>query len=184
MSLLDTLREKMNGAANYTVKKTGEVTGAARVRMEIRAQKARLARSFEDIGRAYYRKEKGLTQDDGAALAAAVAEADSIRIELYTLRRKLAALQDSVLCPHCGAQVPDTSIYCPICGVKLPEPTPAPKPPREEEAPVEIPAEEAPAEEASAEEELTEEEPTEEEPTEEEPTEEAPAEEASSKDPE
>ena len=160
MNLLDTLREKMNGAANYTVKKTGEVTGAARVRMEIRTQKSRLARSFEDIGRAYYRKEKGLTQDDGAALAAAVAEADSIRLELYTLRRKLAALQDSVLCPHCGTQVPDTSIYCPICGVKLPEPTPAPKPPREEEAPVEIPAEEAPAEEASAEEEPTEEEPS------------------------
>ncbi len=154
MTVFENFIKRMTGAADYTVKKTEAMTDAAKIRMEIRTQKSRLARCYEAIGRAYYRNEKGLAQDGGEALAAAVAEADGIRAQMHELHEKLARAKNCVLCPHCGAQVPSYCVFCPMCGVKLPEPeeeTPAEDVPAEEAAEKEIPADEADAEEVTTE---------------------------------
>ncbi len=163
MTIFEDIIKRMTGAADYTVKKTEAMTDAAKIRMEIRTQKSRLARCYETIGRAYYKNEKGLTQDGGEALAAAVAEADDLRAQMHKLHEKLARAKNCVLCPHCGAQVPSYCVFCPMCGVKLPEPEE--EVPAEEETVAETPAEETPDENA----------PAEEAPTEDAPAEDAPA---------
>ena len=122
------------------MKKTGEVTGTAKIRMDIRALNTRLAKCFETIGRAYYRQEKGLGEGHAETIASAIAEADSIKAEIAALREEMAKLQGCVICSACGAQISDKSIFCPLCGVKLPEP------PKEE-----TPAEETAAQDAAEE---------------------------------
>lgn len=135
MSFWDNLKTGINGAANYTVKKTGEITGTTKIRMDIRAKNTALAKCYENIGRAYYRREKGLGENHEETIAAAIAEADTLKEEIAALRQQMAKLQGCVICPACSAQISDQSIFCPLCGVKLPE----------------KPVEEEPAEECSCE---------------------------------
>lgn len=121
MSFWNELKTSINGAADYTVKKTGEITGTAKLRMDIRSKNTRLAKCYETIGRAYYRREKGLDGDHDETIAAAIAEADTLKEEIAALRQQIAKLQGCVICPACSAQISNQSIFCPLCGVKLPE---------------------------------------------------------------
>lgn len=159
MSFLHDLKKSFGGVADYTVKKTGEVTGAAKIRMDIRQLNAQLLKCFERIGRAYYKNEKGIgeTQEN---IEAIVAEADAIREKIAGLRSQLAALQGCVICPACGAQISNKSVYCPMCGVKLPVEE-KPEPAAGEAPAEEVPAEDAPVGDAPAEEVPTEEAPAE-----------------------
>jgi len=121
MSFWNELKTSLNGAADYTVKKTGEITGTAKLRMDIRSKNTRLAKCYETIGRAYYRREKGLDGDHDETIATAIAEADTLKEEIAALRQQIAKLQGCVICPACSAQISNQSIFCPLCGVKLPE---------------------------------------------------------------
>lgn len=127
MSFWNNLKTSINGAADYTVKKTGEITGTTKIRMDIRAKNTALAKCYENIGRAYYRREKGLGENHEETIAAAITEADTLKEEIAALRQEMAKLQGCVICPACSAQISDQSIFCPLCGVKLPE-----KPAKEE----------------------------------------------------
>jgi len=136
MSFWNNLKNSINGAADYTVKKTGEITGTTKIRMDIRAKNTALAKCYENIGRAYYRREKGLGENHEETIAAAITEADTLKEEIAALRQEMAKLQGCVICPACSAQISDQSIFCPLCGVKLPE-----KPVKEEPAETEAEAE-------------------------------------------
>ena len=134
MSFFNNLKKNINTAANYTVQKTGEVTEAAQIRLDIRTQNVRLAKCFATIGQLYYRSIKENGEAVSAELDAHILEADGIKVEIAILRRELARAQGCVICSSCGAQISNKSVYCPLCGIKLAEET-----------------EEAPAEEATEE---------------------------------
>jgi len=119
MSFLDDLKKSISGAADYTVKKTEEVTETAKLRREIRSRNAALAKCFETIGRAYYKKERGTQEAPDGVIAAQMSEADRIKGEIAELRRQLAKLQGYAICQACGAQISEKSVFCPLCGVRL-----------------------------------------------------------------
>ena len=131
MSFFENLKKNINTAANYTVQKTGEMTEAAKIRLDIRTQNLRLAKCFENIGQLYYKSIKENGEMASAEMDAYILEADGIKLEISILRRELAKAQGCVICSACGAQISNKSVYCPLCGIKL------------EEEPVEAAAEEA-----------------------------------------
>ncbi len=141
MSFFNNLKKNLNTAANYTVQKTGEVTEAAKIRLDIRTQNVRLSKCFENIGRTYYKNMKENGETVSEELDAYILEADGIKAEIAVLRGELAKAQGCVICPACGAQISNKSIYCPLCGVKLEEESQ----PEEKPETVEETAEEAPA---------------------------------------
>ena len=119
MSFFDSLKKNLNTAATYTVQKTGEVTEAAKIRLDIRTQNLRLAKCFENIGQLYYKSIKENSEIASAEMDAHILEADGIKLEISILRRELAKAQGCVICSACGAQISNKSIYCPLCGIKL-----------------------------------------------------------------
>lgn len=121
MSFFNNLKKNLNTAANYTVQKTGEVTEAAKIRLDIRTQNVRLAKCFENIGQLYYKNIKENGESVSAELDAYILEADGIKAEIAILRRDLAKAQGCVICSACGAQISNKSVYCPLCGIKLEE---------------------------------------------------------------
>ena len=121
MSFFNNLKKNINTAANYTVQKTGEVTEAAKIRLDIRTQNVRLAKCFETIGQLYYKSIKENGESVSAELDAYIVEADGIKAEIAILRRDLAKAQGCVICSACGAQISNKSVYCPLCGIKLEE---------------------------------------------------------------
>jgi len=120
MSFFNELKKTIGNAADYTVKKTGEVTGTAKLRMDIRQKNTELAKCYEKIGRAYYKAQKN-AEDHTDEMNAAVLEADTIKAEIAEMKIELAKLQGCTICPVCSAQISDKSVFCPQCGVKLPE---------------------------------------------------------------
>lgn len=123
MSFFDNLKKNINTAANYTVQKTGEMTEAAKIRLDIRTQNLRLAKCFENIGQLYYKSIKENGEIASAEMDAYILEADGIKLEISILRRELAKAQGCVICSACGAQISNKSVYCPLCGIKLEEET-------------------------------------------------------------
>ena len=123
MSFFDNLKKNINTAANYTVQKTGEMTEAAKIRLDIRTQNLRLAKCFENIGQLYYKSIKENGEMASAEMDAYILEADGIKLEISILRRELAKAQGCVICSACGAQISNKSVYCPLCGIKLEEET-------------------------------------------------------------
>ena len=123
MSFFDNLKKNINTAANYTVQKTGEMTEAAKIRLDIRTQNLRLAKCFENIGQLYYKSIKENGEIASAEMDAYILEADGIKLEISILRRELAKAQGCVICSACGAQISNTSVYSPLCGIKLEEET-------------------------------------------------------------
>ena len=121
MSFFNNLKKNLNTAANYTVQKTGEVTEAAKIRLDIRTQNVRLAKCFENMGQLYYKSVKENGEAVSAELDACILEADGIKAEIAILRRDLAKAQGCVICSACGAQISNKSVYCPLCGIKLEE---------------------------------------------------------------
>jgi hypothetical protein len=119
MSFFENLKKNFNTAANNTVQKTGEVTEAAKIRLDIRSQNVRLAKCFENMGQLYYKSVKESGTDVTAELDAYMMEADGIKAEIANLRRELAKAQGCVICAACGAQISNKSVFCPLCGVKL-----------------------------------------------------------------
>ena len=119
MSFFDNLKKNINTAANYTVQKTGEMTEAAKIRLDIRTQNLRLAKCFENIGQLYYKSIKEEGEIPAAEMDAYMLEADGIKLEISILRRELAKAQGCVICSACGAQISNKSVYCPLCGIKL-----------------------------------------------------------------
>ena len=123
MSFFENLKKNINTAANYTVQKTGEMTEAAKIRLDIRTQNLRLAKCFENIGQLYYKSIKENGEIASAEMDAYILEADGIKLEISILRRELAKAQGCVICSSCGAQISNKSVYCPLCGIKLEEET-------------------------------------------------------------
>ena len=119
MSFFENLKKNFNTAANYTVQKTGEVTEAAKIRLDIRSQNVRLAKCFESMGQLYYKSVKENGTAVSAELDAYIVEADGIKAEIALLRQDLARAQGCVICAACGAQISNKSVYCPLCGIKL-----------------------------------------------------------------
>lgn len=121
MSFFENLKKNINTAANYTVQKTGEMTEAAKIRLDIRTQNLRLAKCFENMGQLYYKSIKAAGEIPAAEMEAYMLEADGIKLEISILRRELAKAQGCVICSACGAQISNKSVYCPLCGIKLEE---------------------------------------------------------------
>lgn len=120
MSFLDSLMKNVSDAADYTVRKTGELTEIAKLRMEIHNCNNHITQCYEHLGRLYYKSVKNPDGTGSSSMEKYVAEADQWKEKLSALRVSLARAQGSVICDACGAQISVQSVYCPLCGVKLP----------------------------------------------------------------
>ncbi|MBQ2469278.1 MAG: hypothetical protein II503_06275, partial [Clostridia bacterium] len=75
MAFLDDLQKTVTDAAYYTAKKTSELTGAARVKFNIKAEEIRLKSTYAKIGSLFYSAEReGLDHTD--EIATLITQAD------------------------------------------------------------------------------------------------------------
>ncbi len=118
MAFFDDLQKTVTDAAYYTAKKTGELTGVARVKFNIKAEEVRLKSTYAKIGALFYSSEReGL--DNAEEIATLITQADKINGDIKAYREKLAELRKSRVCPACGGKVSKSAFFCPTCGEKL-----------------------------------------------------------------
>ncbi len=124
MSIWDDITKRMSDAASFTKKKTGELTGIAKVKYSIHSEESKLSECYEEIGKLYYAYQRE-NIDYVAEIAALIAEADVIKITISELKAELAKLQNATICPSCGAKLDNAMIFCPTCGTKQEKEEPA-----------------------------------------------------------
>ena len=147
MKFFDGIIGKAGNAADYAIKKGGEVTASAKLRVQIHTVTAQLAKLYENLGRAYF--DGAVNEADSAAdIGDYIQQIKESEAELARLNEELASAQGFVICPQCKGQVDKTFTFCPKCGAKLPVKEEAPAEVEEAEEDDEAPAEEAETEEA------------------------------------
>ena len=117
MSIWDEIAKGASDAANYAVKKPGEVTTLAKMKLALHTEETKLTECYTDIGRLYYvyqRDGKDLVAD----IASRIAEADASHEKIAAIKAEIADLQDSVICSSCGSKINKAFEFCPICGTK------------------------------------------------------------------
>lgn len=118
MAFFDDLQKTVTDAAYFTAKKTGELTGIARVKFNIKAEQVRLNSTYAKIGSLFYSAEReGL--DHTEEIAQLISQADKINGDIAAYREKLAELRKSKVCSECGGKISKSASFCPNCGVKI-----------------------------------------------------------------
>lgn len=120
MALWDDITKGAKDAASFTVKKTGELTAIAKLKISLRGEETKLSKCFEDIGELYY-KENSSGVDGETAMGELVAAADEIKAKISELKAEISKLQGTVICPKCGATLDGDYAFCPKCGEKMAE---------------------------------------------------------------
>ena len=118
MAFFDEIQKTVTDAAYYTAKKTSELTGAARIKFNIKAEEVRLKSTFAKIGKLFYASERE-GADNSAEIAELIMQADKIKGDIDAYREKLDKLKKSRVCPACGGKVSKSAQFCPTCGEKL-----------------------------------------------------------------
>ncbi len=109
---------KASVAAEYTVKKTGEVVNATKLSYKLLETNNAIAACENAIGKLVYVAHKGMPADE-ESIAANLARLDELHAEAETLREKTAAGKKYKACPACGRICPQTDRFCAGCGAEM-----------------------------------------------------------------
>ncbi|MBE6598538.1 MAG: zinc-ribbon domain-containing protein [Ruminococcaceae bacterium] len=117
MSIFNEIKRNVSGAASVASKKTTELTEIAKIKVNIKLEKAKLSECYEEIGRLFYTAERS-GEDYTSDIAAYIMQADKIKATIAKYKTELAKLRKIVICEGCGAEISDTAAYCSVCGTK------------------------------------------------------------------
>lgn len=117
MSILDDIAKGATDAVNFAAKKTGEVTGVAKMKLALHSEQSNLDECYKIIGKLTH-DAKRENKDNTAAIDAKMAEADSLCDKIESIKREIADVQDSVICKTCQTKINKDYEFCPVCGSK------------------------------------------------------------------
>ena len=117
MSIFNEIKKNVSGAASAASKKTNELTGIAKLNVNIKLEETKLSECYEEIGRLFYTAERS-GEDNTSDIAAYIMQADKIKATIAGYKAELAHLRKVVICEGCGTEISETAAYCSVCGTK------------------------------------------------------------------
>ncbi len=118
MRFWDDVTKTATDAANYTVKKAGELKNSAKVKYKLYLAETKLSCTYEGIGRLYYTAVME-GADTTEAISDLMADVAELTEEIKGYRLTLASAKHKLLCDACGEEVDEESFYCNHCGKKF-----------------------------------------------------------------
>jgi len=118
MSVFNEIKRNVTSAASAASKKTNELTGIAKLSMNIKVEQGKLNNCYEEIGRLFYTAERS-GEDHTSDIAAHIMQADKIKANIAKYQAEIAKLKKIIICDNCGAELADTCVFCSTCGTKL-----------------------------------------------------------------
>lgn len=106
--------------AGFTAKKTGELTEAAKLKINQKSLEKKLEDCFEDAGMLYYDCVKN-GNDHNDEIAEIFAQCDDYGAQIDELKTKIAKLVGKSICPKCGKEMTEKYGFCPYCGTEIPK---------------------------------------------------------------
>ena len=118
MSFWEDLQKSLNDAASFTVQKTTELTGIAKLKYNIHAAEGKLERCYSEIGKLFYDTQKTGTEHT-AEIATIIMQADKLNSDIESMKAESAKIRNTNICENCSAEVSKDCIFCPVCGTKF-----------------------------------------------------------------
>lgn len=115
MEFFDKIGETLVTAGRDVSQKAKDLSGTAKLNLDIKAKEDFLQKQYAEVGRLYYEAHK----DD---VEPAYEQFESIREaeeSVEQMKKDLLDIKGAKKCPKCGAQVPEEASYCSSCGEKL-----------------------------------------------------------------
>lgn len=115
MEILEKIGDTIFQVGKDVTQKAKDVSGIAKLRMDIRAKEEFIKEQYLEIGEACYKRHKGEDLEEQAKFDRIDEAFDAIA----KMEHQILELKGARKCPDCGAMASDTAEYCSVCGAKL-----------------------------------------------------------------
>lgn len=115
MAFLDKLGDTLVSVGKDVTQKTKDVSGIAKLKLEIKSKEGSLKELYAEIGKSYYEAHKDEDVPEKNYFDC-IAE---IRDEIAKMELEILEIKKAKRCPNCGAEAKDDAEYCSVCGAKL-----------------------------------------------------------------
>ena len=116
MSFFDDVKESLVSAGKDVSQKAKEVSGVARLKLDVKTKEDFVTKQYAELGRMYYEQhkedEEAVNEEQFEVIREALEEIDRMKTEILNL-------QGASECPNCGAKMPLGAAFCSSCGTKL-----------------------------------------------------------------
>ncbi len=116
MSLFDSMKETLTTAGKDVSQKAKEVSGVAKLKLDIKSKEEALNKEYISLGKRYYEMHK-----EGELAEKEIANISTLRNEIADLKAEVMKIQGSCTCPQCGAVLQAGVVFCSKCGAKIEE---------------------------------------------------------------
>ena len=99
MAFFDSMKETLTTAGRDVSQKAKEVSGVAKLKLDIKSKEDALNKEYIALGKRYYDMQK-----EG---------------EIADMKDEVVRMQGGACCPHCGAVIPEGAAFCSKCGAKM-----------------------------------------------------------------
>ena len=116
MDFFDNLSDKIANAGDAAYKKGKDFADTQKAQADIREEERKIARTYEEIGRAYVQDNPG---DANARYGDKMARIKTSEENIQRLQAEIRDIKHLGTCPKCGAEYPQGQSFCSHCGNKL-----------------------------------------------------------------
>lgn len=118
MDFFSKLGDTISATGRDVSKKARDLTGIAKLNMDVRAKEEYVLRQYAEIGKQYFEQHKEDAEPDFAEIKL-IKEALE---EIEALKSEIADLKGLKKCQSCGAALNVEDAFCKKCGAKYEEP--------------------------------------------------------------
>lgn len=132
MDFFDKLSETLLNASKDVSQKAKDLSGAAKLTMDIRAKEDQVQKIYAQIGKLYFEAHQN---DEPVEFEQMTQVKETLEV-IENMKKELSELKGVKVCPRCGQEVMAEDVYCKKCGAKI----------EDDEIIVDVVVKEAPAE--------------------------------------
>ncbi len=118
MAAWDDIKSSLYSAGKDISKKAKDVSGVARLKMDIRAKEDYVEKQYAAIGKAYYESHKD-SEEINETDAAEFRVVEEALLEIARMKAAILKIQGASECPNCHANMPEGASFCSSCGAKM-----------------------------------------------------------------
>lgn len=115
MDLFEKLGETIVTAGKDVSQKAKDISGVAKLKMDIKSKEDFVEKQYALIGKKYYEAHK----DDDVLDYGEVSVIEEALQTIEVMKAQLLELKGAKKCPKCGAEVSEEAHFCESCGIKL-----------------------------------------------------------------
>lgn len=117
MDFFNKIGQQVASGASAVANKTKDLTGSAKVNLQISQDESKITAYYTEIGKAFYESHKNNPPE---AQAAVFANITALKEKISQAKTHLQQIKGTKACTNCGAQIDANTAFCASCGAKAP----------------------------------------------------------------